>query len=97
MLPTYTFPFTIVSFPLNNKSPLSLAASPIRIFLLPVLLGKLMYSPAVAGILKGVTVEMVKSEFGFVLTYLKVPFCKVNQLFVRVPNVPPISQVRVVI
>ena len=96
MLPTYTFPFTIVSFPLNNKSPLLLAAFPISIFLLPVLLGKLMYNPAVAGILKGVIVEMLKSELGFVLTYLNVPFCNVNQLSAGVFKVPAISTVSVV-
>ena len=89
-------PFIIVSLPLNNRSPALSFAFPIRIFLLPVLLGKSIYNPAVAGIVKGVVVEIAKSVPGSVLIYLRVPFCNVNQLSVRVAKVPPISNVSVV-
>ncbi len=65
-------------------------------FVFPVLPGKLINNPAVAGIAKGVVLEMVKSEPGLVRMYLKVPFCKVSQLSTGVFRVPAISHVRVV-
>ena len=65
--PTYTLPFSKDNLPLSKRSALLFAALLISILLLPVLLGKFTYKPAVAGILKGVVVDIVKSVLGLVL------------------------------
>jgi hypothetical protein len=65
-------------------------------FLLPVLLGRFTYSPAVDGIVKVLVVEIVKSVEGLVRMYLKVPFNRVSHALAGVVRVPAILQVSVV-
>src|SRR4030042_1747592 len=87
--PMYTLPLMRVNFPARKISLLFELA--LAIYTAD---GVSIYSPAVAGIEKGVFVDMVKLP---VRIYLNVPFCKVSQSSVRISRLPPTFTVSVVV